>query len=465
MKDYRSATIKTLSAALKNKDTTSLELAQQAKQVIEEKDKDINAFVEVFSDIEEQAKYADSLIEKGEGSVLTGIPVAIKDNICIKNKMVTAGSKILEGFSSPYDATVIAKLKKEGAIFIGRVNCDEFAMGGSTETSYYGVTKNPYDTKRVSGGSSGGSAAAVAMGAVPYALASDTGGSIRQPASFCGCVGLKPTYGAVSRYGLIALASSLDCIGPITRNTEDAEIVFNALSEATDNYDSTFGLYEKKEYPKKMKIGVPRDLVKKAKPETVNLFEKEIAKLKEKGFEIMDISLDLADIAPAVYYIIQPAEASSNLARFDGVKYGFNKDRGNLWDSYIATRGEGFGDEVTRRIVVGNYVLSAGYIDEYYRHAISVRKAFTKKIREAMMNLDAIALPTTVGSAFKVGEHNDPVSMYAEDIFTVQANLAGMPAISIPMKTENLPQGIQFISNYYNEKILFEIGNIILSNQ
>ncbi len=436
------------------------------KTEIEKKNKDINAYLEVFTDLDTQADFAQKKIDDGTTTVLTGIPFAIKDNILIKDRKVSAGSKILENYVAPYDATVIEKLKSEGVVFLGRVNMDEFAMGGSTESSAYGVTCNPVDESRVPGGSSGGSAAAVAMGGALVSLGSDTGGSIRQPASFTGLVGLKPTYSTVSRYGLIAMASSLDEIGPIARSVRDAEIVFQSI-RGVDRRDST--TYEPVSISNtKMKIiAVPYSLLTEGIDKDVREnFDASLEILKKAGYTIKDISLPYLQHALALYYILMPAEASSNLTRFDGVRYGLHVDAGAVIADYFKTRGTGFGKEVRRRIMLGTYVLSSGYYDAYYAKAQAVQKLLTQDFIKAFEGVDAIVTPTTPAPAWKFGEKSgDPLSMYLADIFTVSANLAGIPAISVPSGTVDrdgiaLPIGIQFMAGHFREDILFDIGKI-----
>ena len=463
--NYEEATVQEMRDALADGATSAVELLTEAKRVIQKKDAVVKAFVEVFASAQEDAKRADRMLKEGKGTPLTGIPIAVKDNLCIQGATVTAASKILDGFVAPYNATVITHLKESGAVLIGRTNLDEFAMGSSTERSVYGTTYNPHDTERVSGGSSGGSAAAVAMGVVPLALGSDTGGSIRQPASFCGVVGLKPTYGAVSRHGLIALGSSLDVVGPIARNADDAELLFATIRGEEKLYDSTRGLFEGEEvHSTEKSIGIPDNLESIGLSEkTLAMFHATVEQMREKGYTVRRISLPIMEKAGSIYYIIQPAEASSNLARFDGVRYGHHIDGADLWGDYIQTRSSGFGEEVSRRIVVGTYVLSAGYYDAYYRKATAARSAMRKAFLEALQEVTIIATPTTPDIAFKEGAIQDPIAMYAEDRLTLQANLTGLPALSVPMQTDGLPRGIQFIGNYNSEKTLFacarDVGN------
>jgi len=437
---------------------------------IEKKDRETHAYLEVFEDALAQAERAQKKIEKGEASFLTGIPFAIKDNILIKGRRVGAGSKILENFTAPYDATAIKKLKDQGAVFLGRTNMDEFAMGASTENSAYGPTKNPFDASRVPGGSSGGSAAAVAMNGALVALGSDTGGSIRQPASFCGCIGLKPTYGAVSRHGLISMASSFDQIGPITKTVGDTEIVFDAI-KGIDFMDSTSCYVEaSKKALTTFRVGVPRKLLEidGMHPDVRKNFEESLQKFRSLGFEIKDIDLPTTTHALAVYYIIVPAEVSSNLARFDGVKYGFKKEGKDLLEDYLLTRREGFGSEVRRRIMLGTYVLSAGYYDSYYGKANAVRSLIKADFNRVLADVDVVVTPTTPTPAFLLGEKvNDPLAMYLADVFTVPANIAGLPAISLPSGFSEsdgvkLPLGIQCVGRAFEEKTLFQVGKQFL---
>ena len=467
MIDLKNLTIKKAHESLKSGEYTCRQLAEEYLKVIKEKNTELNAYLEVYEDVFSQADEADKKFANGTATILTGIPLAIKDIILIKGKKVSAASKILENYIASYDATVIEKLKKQGAVFLGRTNTDEFAMGGSTENSAFGVTKNPYDMSRVSGGSSGGSVVAVAANMALGALGSDTGGSVREPAAFCGIVGMKPTYGRVSRYGLIAMGSSLDCIGQIAKNVEDAEIIFNVLREP-DTLDSTSiadTTYPRSSMKKNLTIGVPLDLAlgEGVSPEMRENFKQTIEKLKNLGFEIKDISLRNVDKALAVYYIIMPAEASTNLARFDGVRYGLHKDGKNLFEDYLLTKGAGFGREVRRRILLGTYVLSAGYYDAYYGKAQLIRNFLKEEFNKAFKSVDLIVTPTTPDVAWKIGEKSDPLSAYLADIFTVTANILGVPAISLPSGFimsggKNLPVGIQFMAPLGGEDLLFEVG-------
>jgi len=467
--DLKNLTISKAQRALREGEFTSVQLTQAYIDQIALVNNDINAYLEVYGDALEAAARADELIKAGTAGPLTGIPLAIKDNILVKGKIASAASKILETYHATYNATVISKLGREGMVFLGRTNMDEFAMGGSTENSAFGVTKNPHDTSRVAGGSSGGSAAAVAMSGALCALGSDTGGSIRQPASFCGVVGLKPTYGAVSRYGVMAMGSSLDQIGPFAKTVGDCEILFNAI-RGVDIHDSTT-ITENTYSPerigtKKPVIGVPRDFLTGdgIDPVMREAFEKSLEIFKGKGYEIKDISLPNISYSLMVYYVLMPAEVSSNLARFDGVKYGLHINGADGIADYFETRGAGFGREVIRRVLLGTYVLSSGYYDAYYNRANAVRRMITDDFIKAFTSVDIIATPTTPSAAFKIGEKtSDPVAMYLEDIFTVTANLTGMPALSIPCGTtsvggKDLPLGLQLSGRHGDEKTLFEAG-------
>jgi len=401
---------------------------------------------------------------------LLGIPIAVKDNILIQGRIASAASKMLEKYTAVYDATAITKLKEAGAVFLGRTNMDEFAMGGSTENSAYGPTKNPHDLERVPGGSSGGSAAVVAADEALASIGSDTGGSIRQPASFCGCVGLKPTYGRVSRYGLMAMGSSLDQIGPFTKTVTDAEILYDVL-KGQDERDSTSIADDTYEKPKEPKvIGVPRDILRSdgIEKEVLENFEEALTKLEESGYEIKDISLPNSAYALSVYYMIMPAEVSSNMARYDGVKFGLRSEGEDLQDVYKKTRAKGLGAEVKRRIMLGTYVLSTGYYDAYYGKALAVRRLIQEDFKKAFESVDVIAMPTTPNPAFKIGEKTeDPIQMYLEDIFTVPANIAGIPGISVPsgfvsVEGKELPLGLQLLATHGSEESLFAVSKKFL---
>ncbi|MEW5908132.1 MAG: Asp-tRNA(Asn)/Glu-tRNA(Gln) amidotransferase subunit GatA [Patescibacteria group bacterium] len=468
MIDLKNLTIKKTQEMIKKREISSKELISYYFDVVKNKNKNIHAYLEVFKDAFETAKNQDKEILSGSmAKPFFGIALAIKDNILIKGKRCSASSKILENYKAVYDATVIEKLKNSGAIFLGRTNMDEFAMGSSTENSSFGITKNPLDLKRVAGGSSGGSAAAVSMDACAAALGSDTGGSIRQPAGFCGVIGLKPTYGAVSRYGLIAMASSLDQIGPITKTVEDAEILFNAI-KGKDLLDSTSIDIKISKRPndfKKLKIGIFQ-YDRRGVNKCINAaIDDSIKILENLGHEIEPVDLHTLRYSLSCYYIIMPAEVSANLARFDGIRYGLVSEGQNLLEDYMKTRAQGFGEETRRRIMLGTYVLSAGYYDAYYLRAQKVRTLIKKDFQKAFDlkqdGLDAILMPTSPTPAFKIGEKaSDPLQMYLSDIFTVSANLAGLPAVSIPYKNKNftLPVGIQFIAPWFREDILFDLG-------
>lgn len=472
MIDLNNLTIKKAHEEMKKGLYSAVDLANAYLNEIKSKNGEINAYLEVYSDVLEQAKEADKRFKDGTDTVLTGIPFAIKDNILIKGRIASSASKILENYHATYDATVIEKLKKEGVVFIGRTNMDEFAMGGSTENSAFGVTKNPYDTTRVAGGSSGGSAAAISMNGALASLGSDTGGSIRQPASFCSLVGLKPTYGRVSRYGVMAMGSSLDQIGPFGKTVTDAEIIYNIIS-GNDVKDSTTisnNTYQIKKLSKKPTIGIPRHFLTGdgIHKDVMKNFNESIEKFKSLGYEVKDINLPNISYSLAVYYVIMPAEVSSNLSRFDGVRFGLHKDGKSGIDDYFETRGAGFGKEARRRILLGTYVLSSGYYDAYYNRANAVRRIITQDFVKAFENVDIILTPTTPAPAFKIGEKvSDPVAMYLEDIFTVTANLTGMPAMSIPsgyseIDGKKLPLGLQMTARHGEESLLFESGKEFL---
>jgi aspartyl-tRNA(Asn)/glutamyl-tRNA(Gln) amidotransferase subunit A len=474
--------IKELHEKLIKREITSVELAEQYFNIIEKKDSEIGAYLTLTKELAiEQAKMVDEKISKGEKiELLEGIPCAIKDNICVDGVRLTAGSKILDNYIAPYDATVIAKLKERGVVILGKTNMDEFAMGSSTETSAYQKTKNPIDLERVPGGSSGGSVAAVAAGEAVWSLGTDTGGSIRQPASFCGVVGLKPTYGRVSRYGAIAMASSLDQIGPIATTTEDVAIILSAIS-GEDPKDATSAQSADKKYEdyltgdiKGKTIGIPKEYVESLSGEIKEIFEKSLEKFKKLGAKIETINLPHSQYALPTYYIIMTSEVSSNLAKFDGIKYGLRADDGkddkntqaveiskNLLETYLDTRKIGFGDEVKRRIMLGTYALSAGYYDAYYLKAQKVRALIKKDFQEAFSKVDFIYSPTTPEIAFKFGEKSeDPLKMYLSDIYTVTANLAGVPAISFPIGfSKKMPVGGQLMGKWFDEEGLLNAAH------
>lgn len=445
---------------------TAVDLAREYLENIKNKDKEIHAYLEIFSDVLEQASEADKRIKNNKNiTLLTGIPIAVKDNILIKGRIASSASKMLENYQATYDATVIRKLKEAGVVFLGRTNMDEFAMGGSTENSAYGVTHNPYDLDRVSGGSSGGSAAAVAADMALVAIGSDTGGSIRQPASFCGLIGLKPTYGAVSRYGLMAMGSSFDQIGPFAKTVDDTKILFDFMV-GKDEKDSTSVDYHQSEALVSIKIGIPKEVmaVEGMDKEVLKNFTDSVEKLKKIGYEIQEISLPNLPYSLAVYYTLIPAEVSSNLARFDGVRYGLHVDGTNMVDDYFKSKQAGFGPEVKRRIILGTYILSSGYYEAYYNKANIVRDLIRADYKKAFEKVDVIITPTTPSPAFKIGEKiNDPLQLYLEDIFTVPANLTGLPALSIPsglteLNGRKLPLGLQLMAASGREDTLFALA-------
>ena len=466
--------INEIHSGLTEKKFSAQELARAFIAHIKKTDDDIKAFLSYdFDGALAQAKKVDEKIALGEEiSRLAGVPCAVKDNILVKGLKATAASKILENYVAPYDAFVIEKLKARGALLVGKTNMDEFAMGSSTENSAFQKTKNPADAERVPGGSSGGSAAAVASRQATVALGSDTGGSIRQPASFCGVVGLKPTYGAVSRSGVMAMASSLDQIGPFARTVEDAEILFDAI-KGKDPKDST-SVESQIRNPKfkirNMRVGVPKEYFGEGIDAGVKeAVEKAIAGLEAKGAQVKEISLPHTQYAIATYYIIMPAEVSSNLARYDGIKYGYSTHHRSMHDAldsvYFKSRSEGFGREAKRRIMLGTYVLSAGYYDAYYKKAQRVRVKIKEDFEKAFEEVDVIATATCPSVAFKFGEKTkDPMSMYLEDIFTVPVNLAGVPAISVPCGlSDGLPVGLQLIAPWFREDTLFAVGKEVES--
>ncbi|HXN06270.1 MAG TPA: Asp-tRNA(Asn)/Glu-tRNA(Gln) amidotransferase subunit GatA [Nitrospiria bacterium] len=471
MKNLYQLTVHEAEKLLHKKEISSLELTQSVLARIEKVEPKIEAFMEVLHGAAlKSAEDADRRISRGENpSPLNGIPVAVKDNICTLGVRTTCASKMLENFIPPYNATVIEKLKNAGAVIVGKTNMDEFAMGSSTENSAFKKTRNPWDTSRIPGGSSGGSAAAVAADFCLGALGSDTGGSIRQPAACCGVVGLKPTYGLVSRFGLIAFASSLDQIGPFSKDVTDAAILLEAIS-GHDPKDSTshnrpagtFRQALKKEV-KGLKIGIPKEyFIKGISPEVEKSVMNAIFLWKSLGAETVEISLPHTSLAVSTYYILATAEASSNLERYDGVKYGYRaKGAANLNEMYEKTRSEGFGPEVKRRIMLGTYALSSGYYDAYYKKAQQVRTLFIRDFSEAFEKVDAIVTPTAPTAAFRIGEKtSDPLQMYLSDIFTISANLAGIPAISIPSgyTSDGLPIGLQIMGPHFGEPALLNLA-------
>ena len=467
--------LKELSEGLKQKKFSSVELTQFFLNRLDLYNPSINAFITIDKDKSlAMAKHSDEIIKEGNQDYLTGIPIAQKDIFCAEGWKTSCGSKMLDNFIAPYDSTVISKFNAVGAVNLGKTNMDEFAMGSSNETSFYGNVKNPWDIKTVPGGSSGGSAAAVAGRLAPAATATDTGGSIRQPASLCGLTGLKPTYGLVSRYGMIAFASSLDQAGPMCHTAEDCAAMMNVMS-GHDPKDSTSIQRAKENYLtgisdpiKGLKIGVPKEFFSEGlDPEVEKIIERGINEYKKLGAEIVEISLPNNHLSIPVYYVIAPAEASSNLSRYDGVRYGYRtKEYDDLMEMYCKTREEGFGEEVKRRIMIGTYVLSAGYYDAYYLKAQKIRRLISEDFKKAFENCDVILGPSAPSVAFPIGDKKeDPLKMYMQDVYTISTNLAGLPGLSMPAGLMNeLPVGIQLIGNYFSEAKLLNIANIFQMN-
>lgn len=454
-----------LGLAEKIKNSSVHDVVFEYVNVIKSKDVEIKALLELYSeaDIEAQIAVAQAMIDAGKGTAMTGVPIVIKDNICFDGHIASAGSKMLENYRATYDSTVVKKLKEAGAVIVGRANMDEFAMGSSTENSAYQKTLNPIDITRVPGGSSGGSAAVVSYGGVPVSLGSDTGGSVRQPASFTDTVGLKPTYGSVSRYGLIAMGSSLDVIGSFTKTVADSKIIFDIISGQDKKDATTITDIPKKEFRKK--VGVPMSFINQegVDAEIKANFDKVVEGLKASGYEVVDINIKNIEKALAVYYILMPAEVSSNLARFEGVRYGKHVDGRTPTESMMLSRGAGLGPEPTRRSLLGAYVLSSGYYDAYYYKAVSVRDMLKKEFAKTFSDVDVILTPTSPILPWKFGDKHDPLSMYLADIFTVPANIVGVPGISVPSgKSESgLPFGVQGLAAWGQEEHLFTIGEDI----
>ena len=465
--------LKEMQAGLREGQFSSRELVEAALERIEQVEPSLHAFLHIASESAfEQADEADRRRTTDDGRSLHGIPIAVKDVLAVEGMPATAGSKIIEGFMPPYTATAVKRLQEAGAIVIGKTNTDEFAMGSSTENSAYGVTHNPWDISRVPGGSSGGSAAAVAARLVPAALGTDTGGSVRQPASFCGVTGLKPTYGRVSRYGLIAFGSSLDCVGVLAQDAEDAAVIFEIMA-GHDPLDATSvevslpersGAQSKDGGLRGTKIGVPKEyFIEGMQIEVQEKTRAAIAQMESLGAEVQEISLPHTEYALDVYYILAPAEASANLARFDGVRYGPRAEADSLWDVFFKTRGEKFGSEVLRRIMLGTYALSAGYYDAYYGQAQKVRTLIKGDFEKSFEQVDLIACPSAPTTAFEIGVHKgDPLSMYLEDVFTLPASLAGVPGISFPVGFDNkgLPIGMQLLAPHFREDALLSATHV-----
>nr|WP_099189401.1 Asp-tRNA(Asn)/Glu-tRNA(Gln) amidotransferase subunit GatA [Tepidibacter mesophilus] len=464
-------TLKEVSEKIKKQEITALELTKSILNRIKEVEPKVDSYITITEEEAlSRAKQIDEKIKAGEEvSVLAGIPMAVKDNICTDGVKTTCASKMLENFIPPYDATVVKKLNDAGAIMVGKTNMDEFAMGSSTENSYFKNTKNPWDLNKVPGGSSGGSAAAVASGQAFYALGSDTGGSVKQPAALTGLVGLRPTYGRISRYGLIAFGSSLDQVGIFTKDVTDCAIVLKELA-GKDIMDGTSADVEVVDYEKcldkdmsKIKIGIPKEYFVEGIDEAVKKAVLDgVEKLKEMGATVKEVSLPHTDSAIATYYVLAPSEASSNLARFDGIRYGYRAEEySSLEELYTKTRTEGFGDEVKRRIMIGTYALSAGYYDAYYKKALKVRTLIKKDFVDAFEDVDVIIAPTAPNVAFNIGEKtSDPMAMYMEDACTIPSCLAGVPGMSIPCGFKNgLPIGMQIIGNYFDEATMLKVAH------
>ena len=467
--------LKQLSQMLASKEVSSVEMTQTFLDRIKQYNPDINAYITLDEDKSlAQAKAADGILAAGTATPLTGIPIAQKDIFCAKDWRTTCGSKMLETFIAPYDANVITQFNHAGAVNLGKTNMDEFAMGSSNESSYFGCVNNPWDLTRVPGGSSGGSAAAVAARLCAAATGTDTGGSIRQPASLCGFTGLKPTYGLVSRYGMIAFASSLDQAGPMAKSAEDCALMMNVMA-GFDERDSTSLNHPKEDYTSKLnqpltglKVGLPKEYFAEGlDTDVAKVIDNAIAEYKKLGAEFVDISLPNAGLSIPVYYVLAPAEASTNLSRYDGVRYGHRAaEYDDLMDMYMKSRAEGFGDEVKRRILIGTYVLSAGYYDAYYLKAQKIRHLIADDFKAAYKKCDIIMGPTVPSTAFKTGEKTeDPVAMYLQDIYTIATNLAGLPGMSIPAgfskssDGKDLPVGLQIIGNYFDEARMLNVGH------
>jgi aspartyl-tRNA(Asn)/glutamyl-tRNA(Gln) amidotransferase subunit A len=455
-------TIAELSGLLQARRLSSEELTRHCLQRVERFNGRLNCFISVCPDLAlEQARAADRRIAAGNAGPLTGIPVAHKDLFCTDGIRTTCGSRMLDNFVAPYDATVVERLRAAGMVLLGKTNMDEFAMGSSTENSHYGPSRNPWDTERVPGGSSGGSAAAIAARLLPAATGTDTGGSIRQPAALCGITGLKPTYGLVSRWGMVAFASSLDQGGPFARSAEDAALLLSALA-GFDARDSTSVDRPAADYTADLgtplaglRIGLPREYFdRRLDAGIAGVLKEALSVLEKAGAKLVEIELPSMDLSIPAYYVVAPAEASSNLSRYDGVRFGYRcKDPKDMMDLFCRSRGDGFGAEVKRRIMIGTYVLSAGYYDAYYLKAQRVRRLIRTELQEALRKVDVIAAPTAPGTAFRVGEHvSDPVQMYLSDIYTVSVNLAGLPAVTVPAGFHSgLPVGLQLIGDYFAE--------------
>ena len=469
MSDLHTRSLSELSAMLQSGEVSSVELTQHFLQRIEQHDAQLNSFITVADNALEAAKAADDARAKGESGALLGMPIAHKDIFCTKGLKTSCGSKMLDNFISPYNATVVEKMQQVGVVTLGKTNMDEFAMGSSNETSFYGAVKNPWDTDCVPGGSSGGSAASVAARLTPAATGTDTGGSIRQPAALCGITGLKPTYGRVSRYGMIAFASSLDQGGPMAQSASDCALLMNAMA-GFDEKDSTSIERDTEDYTAELdkpldglRIGLPKEYFGDGLDASVNaVVQAALQQYRDMGAELIEIELPNSGLSVPVYYVVAPAEASANLSRFDGVRYGYRcEDPKDLTDMYERSRGEGFGAEVKRRIMVGAYALSAGYYDAYYLKAQQCRHLIADDFKQAFEKVDVIMGPTSPGTAFRLGEKmDDPVSMYLNDIYTIAVNLAGLPGMSIPAGfADGKPVGLQIIGNAFSESRLLNVAH------
>jgi aspartyl-tRNA(Asn)/glutamyl-tRNA(Gln) amidotransferase subunit A len=470
MSNFHHHTLAELSSLLQSGEISSTELTGHFLSRIKQHDASLNSFITLAEEqAMAQAAEADKLLMQGSAASLTGIPVAHKDIFCTRGIKTSCGSRMLDSFISPYDATVVSKLKRAGVVTLGKTNMDEFAMGSSNETSYYGPVKNPWNTGTVPGGSSGGSAAAVAARLAPAATGTDTGGSIRQPASLCGITGLKPTYGLVSRYGMIAFASSLDQGGPMAQTAEDCALILNEMA-GFDEKDSTSLEKEIPDYRagldspvKGLRIGLPKEYFDEGLDDNVRaVIQTALDQYRDMGAELVEIELPNSGLSVPVYYVVAPAECSANLSRFDGVRYGYRCDDPNdLYDLYTRSRGEGFGAEVKRRIMVGTYALSAGYYDAYYLKAQQLRHLISDDFKEAFKHVDVIMGPASPGTAFSIGEKaEDPISMYLSDIYTIAVNLAGLPGMSVPAGfADGMPVGLQIIGNYFEESRLLNVAH------
>lgn len=465
--DIKNLTINKAHNLLINKDITVKDLVHAYLGEVDKNNKELNIFIEKYEDIEDQIKFAQEKIDKNNYTKLTGIPIAIKDNILKKGEISSSCSKMLENYVATYDSFVIKELKEEGVIFLGRTNMDEFAMGSSTESSVFGPTKNPADTTRVAGGSSGGSAAAVSANMALFSLGTETCGSVRQPSSFCGTVGLKPSYGSVSRSGVVAMGSSLDQIGPMAKTIDDIEIIFKSISKFDPDDSTSIPDEKRKENKKEIKkiIGVPREFLKEGvEEEILENFNLTLQKLKGNGYQIIDVSLPILKYSLAAYYILMPIEVSSNLGRYDGIRYGFSAEAETLNEAYIKNRSIGLGKEVKRRILLGTYILTSNTDNNYYDLALKIKNQIKDDMNDVFMKIDALITPTVPFLPFKIGEKTtNPISMYLSDIFSAPANLSGNPSLTIPsgISKDNLPFGVQLTAPFQREDILFTIGKEI----